>query len=244
MDDLKTCSLFCPLQRGRPPVPPLRWPTLSSRLERWSERATAWTLPAAKVSSWMELGRSPVVQTASGDLRPPGACVHTFQPRYPIKNVSLLSCRLVYYLFSWWIKLFHVWFVVRCGVPAAVRNSNLADGYIAMKSFASGDRVHYVCDVGYVQEGGSRYRRCVDGKWTPLHLRCERKRTFFITTFQTTSYFQTNSMTLSELERGSSVTVCFDLFPSVFDVKRMRWKGWPTSLETSENINDVVGNRI
>lgn len=61
----------------------------------------------------------------------------------------------------------------------AIRNSNLADRYITMKSFASGDRVQYVCDVGYISAGGSRYRKCVDGKWTPLHLRCERRDLFF-----------------------------------------------------------------
>lgn len=82
-------------QRGRPPVPPLRSPTLSTRLERWSERAAAWTSPAAKVSSWTELSRSPVVQTASGDLCPPSACPHTFPPSYPIKTVSSLFCRLI-----------------------------------------------------------------------------------------------------------------------------------------------------
>ncbi|TWW56937.1 complement receptor type 1-like isoform X1 [Takifugu flavidus] len=64
---------------------------------------------------------------------------------------------------------------LRCGVPEAVRNADLADRFTTMKSFASGDRVHYVCEVGHVQAGGSRYRKCVAGKWTPLHLRCERK---------------------------------------------------------------------
>lgn len=64
-----------------------------------------------------------------------------------------------------------------CGVPVTTPNSNanLADKYITMTSFASGDRVHYVCDVGYIQAGGSRYRRCIKGEWTPLLLRCERK---------------------------------------------------------------------
>lgn len=64
-----------------------------------------------------------------------------------------------------------------CGVPVNVRdsNANLADKYITMTAFASGDRVHYVCDVGYIQAGGSRYRKCVEGRWTPLLLRCERE---------------------------------------------------------------------
>ncbi|XP_071332929.1 complement receptor type 1-like [Trachinotus anak] len=62
-----------------------------------------------------------------------------------------------------------------CGVPQIIRNTNLADKYITKTSFASGDRVHYVCNVGYVQAGGSRYRMCKDGKWTPLYLICARK---------------------------------------------------------------------
>lgn len=64
-----------------------------------------------------------------------------------------------------------------CGVPVTNGNSNanLADKYITKTSFASGDQVHYVCDVGYVQAGGSRYRSCIRGKWSPLLLKCERK---------------------------------------------------------------------
>uniref|UniRef100_A0A3Q3LWN3 Complement receptor type 1-like n=1 Tax=Labrus bergylta TaxID=56723 RepID=A0A3Q3LWN3_9LABR len=57
-------------------------------------------------------------------------------------------------------------------------NANLADKYITMPSFSSGDKVLYVCDVGYTQAGGSRYRRCSEGKWSPLRLKCERKYFF------------------------------------------------------------------
>ncbi|XP_029291630.1 sushi, von Willebrand factor type A, EGF and pentraxin domain-containing protein 1-like [Cottoperca gobio] len=62
-----------------------------------------------------------------------------------------------------------------CGVPVATDNVNLADKYITKTSFKSGDRVLYVCDVGYTQAGGSRYRSCIKGMWTPLMLKCERK---------------------------------------------------------------------
>ncbi|XP_040908788.1 complement component receptor 1-like protein isoform X2 [Toxotes jaculatrix] len=64
-----------------------------------------------------------------------------------------------------------------CIAPPTIKNSNanLADKYITMTSFTSGDRVQYVCDVGYNQVGGSRYRTCKDGKWTPLFLKCEPK---------------------------------------------------------------------
>lgn len=67
-----------------------------------------------------------------------------------------------------------------CGVPPAVGvpQASLASKYVPMTLFAAGYRVHYVCDVGYQQAGGSRYRKCVDGTWTPLQLRCESKNFF------------------------------------------------------------------
>lgn len=185
-------SLFWMVQRGRPPAPALWWPTPSAPLGRRSRWGTASTSPAWTVSSWMELSRSPVVQTASGNLCPPAACPHTFQPKYPIKIVSLFFCRLVFFLpHLFWFSETFVWSPARCGAPPAGKNSNVADGYVAVKSFASGDRVQYVCDVGYAQAGGSRYRKCVDGKWTSLRLRCERMDLFFFFSmiFQTTSSF-------------------------------------------------------
>ncbi|XP_019951886.2 complement component receptor 1-like protein isoform X1 [Paralichthys olivaceus] len=64
-----------------------------------------------------------------------------------------------------------------CGKPLPIKNSNanLADKYITMTTFASGNRVQYTCDVGYAPTGGSRYRTCRNGKWTPLFLKCEPK---------------------------------------------------------------------
>ncbi|XP_026188904.1 complement receptor type 1-like isoform X2 [Mastacembelus armatus] len=64
-----------------------------------------------------------------------------------------------------------------CGVPLTHHNANanLAGKYITRTSFASGEKVHYVCNIGHVQAGGSKYRTCTDGKWTPLELKCERK---------------------------------------------------------------------
>nr|XP_057906606.1 complement decay-accelerating factor transmembrane isoform-like isoform X1 [Doryrhamphus excisus]XP_057906608.1 complement decay-accelerating factor transmembrane isoform-like isoform X1 [Doryrhamphus excisus] len=64
-----------------------------------------------------------------------------------------------------------------CGTPANIKNSNtnLADRFITRTTFAPGEQVHYTCDVGYRPVGGSRYRTCVRGQWTPLLLKCERK---------------------------------------------------------------------
>ncbi|XP_068162429.1 complement receptor type 1 isoform X2 [Antennarius striatus] len=64
-----------------------------------------------------------------------------------------------------------------CGVPDTPGggHAHLADRYASRTRFNPGDRVHYECDVGYVQVGGSRYRRCVDRKWTSQLIRCERR---------------------------------------------------------------------
>ncbi|XP_034551132.1 membrane cofactor protein-like isoform X2 [Notolabrus celidotus] len=62
-----------------------------------------------------------------------------------------------------------------CDVPKVSSSSNahLADNYITVRSFSSGDKVSYKCDVGYIPAGGSRYRSCSKGKWSPLRLICE-----------------------------------------------------------------------
>uniref|UniRef100_A0A671XZT4 Sushi domain-containing protein n=1 Tax=Sparus aurata TaxID=8175 RepID=A0A671XZT4_SPAAU len=56
-----------------------------------------------------------------------------------------------------------------------IKKKNLTNAYILRTSFGSGEQVQYVCVVGYIQAGGSRYRTCRGGQWTPLRLRCERK---------------------------------------------------------------------
>ncbi|KAK2897395.1 membrane cofactor protein [Channa argus] len=62
-----------------------------------------------------------------------------------------------------------------CGAPPTLPNLHPADKYITMTSFASGDRIHYVCEVGYSPAGGSKYSTCTEGKWTPVYLKCQRK---------------------------------------------------------------------
>lgn len=153
-----------------------------------------WPSPAVRVSSWMELSRSPVALMASGSLTPLVACPRLRKLHSHLTNtVSLYLCWIANWAIlahitnchqsnkTMWLKVC-VWHFPLCpaggcGVPPAFHNPNmnLADKYITMTSFASGDRVQYVCDVGYVPAGGRRYRTCKDGKWTPLHLKCERK---------------------------------------------------------------------
>lgn len=113
-----------------------------------------------------------MVRTASGDLCPPAACQRTCRPKRPKEAVSALLLSSFSFLFRLSKRFYPR--SARCRVPAALRNANLAERYVTRKSFASGDRVQYVCDVGYAQAGGSRYRKCADGRWSPLHLRCER----------------------------------------------------------------------
>ncbi|XP_061651739.1 complement receptor type 1-like isoform X4 [Phyllopteryx taeniolatus] len=64
-----------------------------------------------------------------------------------------------------------------CSAPANLDEShaNLADDFISRTTFGPGERVRYTCDVGYSPVGGSRYRSCSRGQWTPLLLKCERK---------------------------------------------------------------------
>ncbi|KAJ0064417.1 hypothetical protein NL108_006437 [Boleophthalmus pectinirostris] len=64
-----------------------------------------------------------------------------------------------------------------CGVPENIEGSNakLALKFSSQKSFAAGVKVYYTCDTGYVHSRGSKYRRCVNGKWSPLELQCRRR---------------------------------------------------------------------
>ncbi|XP_051914612.1 C4b-binding protein alpha chain-like [Hippocampus zosterae] len=64
-----------------------------------------------------------------------------------------------------------------CSAPKNLDEShaNLADEFIMRTTFAAGEQVTYTCDVGYSPVGGSRYRKCISGQWTPLLVKCEQK---------------------------------------------------------------------
>ncbi|KAM9342652.1 complement receptor type 1-like [Pholidichthys leucotaenia] len=64
-----------------------------------------------------------------------------------------------------------------CGVPPTSMdlNANLADRFITRTSFSSGEKVYYMCNVGYTAVGGSRVRQCQNGNWTPVSLKCKRR---------------------------------------------------------------------
>ncbi|XP_022533297.2 CUB and sushi domain-containing protein 3 [Astyanax mexicanus] len=48
--------------------------------------------------------------------------------------------------------------------------------YLSMREFESGATVRFTCAYGYRSIGGSSSIRCENGRWTPLQMRCEKKR--------------------------------------------------------------------
>ncbi|KAM9785972.1 complement factor H-related protein 1-like [Neosynchiropus ocellatus] len=64
-----------------------------------------------------------------------------------------------------------------CAAPRDVHDPNihLAERYMTRETFKPNERVQFVCGVGYAPAEGSRFRRCIDGEWTPLLLQCERQ---------------------------------------------------------------------
>ncbi|KAM8830817.1 complement receptor type 2-like [Synchiropus picturatus] len=64
-----------------------------------------------------------------------------------------------------------------CAAPRDVLDPNIhiAERHATRETFDHNERVQFVCSVGYAPAGGSRFRWCVDGKWTPLLLQCERR---------------------------------------------------------------------
>ncbi|XP_072512650.1 C4b-binding protein alpha chain isoform X2 [Salminus brasiliensis] len=49
------------------------------------------------------------------------------------------------------------------------------DQYLSLQQHESGADVRYRCTYGYRWAGGSPSIRCVNGSWTPLEMRCEKK---------------------------------------------------------------------
>ncbi|KAG5838283.1 hypothetical protein ANANG_G00222130 [Anguilla anguilla] len=61
-----------------------------------------------------------------------------------------------------------------CGAPkdypnALPRNPN------TMSKYGSGGRLYYTCSLGYRRTRGLPFVRCVEGQWTQLNMKCERK---------------------------------------------------------------------
>ncbi|KAM9350396.1 complement component receptor 1-like protein isoform 2-T2 [Symphorus nematophorus] len=137
-----------------------------------------------------------------------------------------------------------------CSVPKTTRNSNadLADRYITKTSFASGDRVHYVCDVGYVPAGGSRYRTCNEGTWTPMHFRCQPK------SCGSAGEIANGQFTYSGIEFGDTAeAICDEGYSLVGRATRICMNdGWDGRIPTCEPVvceeppevpNAVMGGR-
>lgn len=122
-----------------------------------------------------------------------------------------------------------------CGVPDTGKMSNvrLADKYITKTSFASGDRVLYACAVGYTPARGSRFRKCVNGKWTSLHLRCERK------TCGSAGEIENGQFDYTGVEFGDTAkAVCDEGFILVGKpTRRCMSKGWDGRIPVCEAVD-------
>ncbi|XP_034066887.1 complement receptor type 1 isoform X1 [Gymnodraco acuticeps] len=120
----------------------------------------------------------------------------------------------------------------RCRVPVNNDNTNLADRYIRKTLFASGDKVYYVCDVGYVQAGGSRHRMCIEGQWTPLKLKCQRK------SCGSAGEIMNGEFTYTGLEFGDKATaVCEEGYRLVGKATRnCLSKGWDARVPACEAV--------
>uniref|UniRef100_A0AAY4BPQ6 Sushi domain-containing protein n=1 Tax=Denticeps clupeoides TaxID=299321 RepID=A0AAY4BPQ6_9TELE len=63
----------------------------------------------------------------------------------------------------------------KCGATPRVPNTHPKIDLLHPAEFEPNARVVYKCDEGYIRAGGSSIIRCVNGKWTPVTLTCERK---------------------------------------------------------------------
>ncbi|XP_048879426.1 membrane cofactor protein-like isoform X4 [Brienomyrus brachyistius] len=62
-----------------------------------------------------------------------------------------------------------------CTSPDAQDNMVLAGGVLSKNTFSEGSTATFQCAVGYVQKGGSRTTSCIEGKWTKVTLKCQKK---------------------------------------------------------------------
>ncbi|KAL1021063.1 hypothetical protein UPYG_G00008250 [Umbra pygmaea] len=62
-----------------------------------------------------------------------------------------------------------------CVKPPNYPNQHVSVSSLTKTHFGPGDRVKYSCNIGYAKVRGSYYSNCINGKWTPLNLRCDRK---------------------------------------------------------------------
>ncbi|XP_016403948.1 CUB and sushi domain-containing protein 1-like isoform X1 [Sinocyclocheilus rhinocerous] len=64
----------------------------------------------------------------------------------------------------------------KCGPAPSIPHAFPRDGSFTLKEYPSGARIHYKCSTGYVRARGSTSIHCLNGQWTNLQLRCERKK--------------------------------------------------------------------
>ncbi|XP_062248841.1 membrane cofactor protein-like isoform X3 [Platichthys flesus] len=62
-----------------------------------------------------------------------------------------------------------------CTKPVPGANMGLKTSDILLETFPNGAVASFICNVGYTSAGGSPSVTCVDGSWTPVKLKCEKK---------------------------------------------------------------------
>ncbi|XP_059396543.1 complement receptor type 1-like [Carassius carassius] len=64
----------------------------------------------------------------------------------------------------------------KCGPAPSVPHAFPRERSLKLREYPPGSRIHYKCSTGYVRARGSSSIHCSNGRWTNLHLRCERKK--------------------------------------------------------------------
>ncbi|XP_050951676.1 C4b-binding protein alpha chain isoform X4 [Labeo rohita] len=64
----------------------------------------------------------------------------------------------------------------QCGEPEKYPDKLLNNRYLHKSVFNDRNTVSYTCAPGYMQSEGSKISQCVRGQWTPLNMKCEKKK--------------------------------------------------------------------
>ncbi|KAL1250387.1 hypothetical protein QQF64_021392, partial [Cirrhinus molitorella] len=76
------------------------------------------------------------------------------------------------------VLVFAAHFVVsqKCGKPTTYPDKLLHERYLQKGEFKHQEKVSYKCFPGYMPSEGSKTSHCVRGHWTPLSMKCQKKK--------------------------------------------------------------------
>ncbi|XP_051948170.1 sushi, von Willebrand factor type A, EGF and pentraxin domain-containing protein 1-like [Xyrauchen texanus] len=107
----------------------------------------------------------------------------------------------------------------QCGKPEDYPEMQLDDKYRFTSVFNNGKNVEYKCAPGYKQKDGSPRSRCMDGRWTPVEMKCQKKKCKPLRAIKNGQYNQegqsygdkvTHECNKGFVLRGDRVRVCQD----------------------------------